>query len=122
MYPKGSMIQGYCTEEAIEWAPNYADKSNPIGISMSRHVGRLTGKGTIQKKPITPDPNLFHCAHFHMLQQMSIMSEYLGKHKKVLLRDNHGCNESLLANEHIGNSLVGSGIGFLNRILIQVNT
>jgi hypothetical protein len=26
-YPKGSMIQGYCTEEAVEWALNYADSS-----------------------------------------------------------------------------------------------
>jgi hypothetical protein len=29
------------------------------------------------------------------------MSEYLDKHKEVLLRDNPGCNESWLANEHM---------------------
>jgi hypothetical protein len=27
-YPEGNMVQGYCTEEAIEWALNYADPSN----------------------------------------------------------------------------------------------
>jgi hypothetical protein len=32
---------------------------------------------------------------------MSIMSEYLDEHKKVLLRDNPECNESWLANEHM---------------------
>jgi hypothetical protein len=32
---------------------------------------------------------------------MSIMSEYLDEHKEVLLRDNLGCNESSLANEHM---------------------
>jgi hypothetical protein len=61
------MVQGYCTEEAIEWALNYADPTNPIGVPKSRHEGRLTGKWTIEKKAIATDPNLFHCAHFHML-------------------------------------------------------
>jgi hypothetical protein len=32
---------------------------------------------------------------------MSIMSEYFDEHKEVLLRDNPGCNESWLANEHM---------------------
>jgi hypothetical protein len=41
-YPEGSMVQGYCTEKAVEWALNYADLSNPIGVPMSRHEGRLT--------------------------------------------------------------------------------
>jgi hypothetical protein len=97
-YPKGSMVQGYCTEEAVEWALNYVDPSNPIGVPMSRHEGRLTGKETIGKKAITPNPHLFCCTHFHMLQQMSIRSEYFDEHKEVLLRDNPGCNESWLAN------------------------
>jgi hypothetical protein len=100
-YPEGSMIQGYCTKEAIEWALNYADPSNPIGVLKSHHEKRLTGRGTIRKKAITPYPNLFYCAHFHVLQQMSIVSEYLDEHKEVLLRDNPGRNESWLTNEHM---------------------
>jgi hypothetical protein len=56
VYPEGGMVQGYCTEEAVEWALNYADLSNPIGVSKSRHERRLTGKGTIGKEAITPDP------------------------------------------------------------------
>jgi hypothetical protein len=36
-----------------------------------------------------------------MLQQMSNVSKYFDKHKEVLLRDNHGHNESWLANEHM---------------------
>jgi hypothetical protein len=32
---------------------------------------------------------------------MSIVSEYLDKHKEVLFRDNPGRNESWLANEHM---------------------
>jgi hypothetical protein len=100
-YPEGSMVQGYCTKEAMEWDLNYADPSNPIGIPKSHHEGTLTGKETIGKKAITPDPHLFRCAHFHVLQQMSIVSEYFDEYKEVLLRDNPGRNESWLANEHM---------------------
>jgi hypothetical protein len=78
----------------MEWALNYGDPSNPVDVPKSHHEGRLTGKGTIGKKAITPNPHLFHCAHFHVLQQMSIVFEYLDEHKEVLLRDNPGHNES----------------------------
>jgi hypothetical protein len=84
------MVQGYCTEEAIEWAINYVDSTNPISVPKSHHEGRLTGKATIGKKAITADLDLFHHAHFHVLQQMSIVSEYLDGHKEMLLRDNPG--------------------------------
>jgi hypothetical protein len=100
-YLEGSMVHGYCIEEAMEWALNYADQSNLISVLKSRHEGRLTGKETIGKKDITPDPHLFHCAHFHVLQQMSIVSEYFDEHKEVLLKDNPDRNESWLANEHM---------------------
>jgi hypothetical protein len=98
-YPEGSMVQGYCTEEAVELALNYTDPSNPIGVPKYHHEERLTWKGTIRKKAITPDPHLFRYTHFHVLQQMSIVSEYLDEHKEVLLRDNPGRNESWLVNE-----------------------
>jgi hypothetical protein len=46
-YPEGSMVQGYCTREAVEWALNNADPSNSIGVLKSHHEGRLATKGTI---------------------------------------------------------------------------
>jgi hypothetical protein len=67
-YPEGSMVQGYCTGEVVEWAPNYADPSNLITVPKSHHEERLTGKGSNGKKAITPNPHLFCCTHFHMLQ------------------------------------------------------
>jgi hypothetical protein len=53
------MIQGYCTEGAVEWALNYTNPSNPISFPKSRHDGRITGKWIIRKKAITLDPHLF---------------------------------------------------------------
>jgi hypothetical protein len=41
-YPEGSMVQGYCTEEDVEWALNYANLSNLIDVPKSHHEGRLT--------------------------------------------------------------------------------
>jgi hypothetical protein len=67
-YPESSMVQGYYTEETVEWALNYADPSNLIGVPKSHHEGRLIEKGIIGKKAITPYPHLFRCAHLHMLQ------------------------------------------------------
>jgi hypothetical protein len=95
------MVQGYCTKEAVEWALNYADPSNPIDVPKSHHEERLLGKGTIGKKAIILDPNLFHYAQFHVLQQMNIVSMYMDEHKEMLLRDNPRCNKSRLANEHM---------------------
>jgi hypothetical protein len=89
-YPEGSIVQGYCTEEDVEWALNYVDTTKLIGVPKSLHEGRITSKGTIGKKAITLDPDLFHHAHFHVMQQMSIVSEYLDEHKEMLLRDNPG--------------------------------
>jgi hypothetical protein len=87
------MIQGYRTDETVEWALNCANLSNPIGVPKSRDERSLTGKGTIGKNAITVDPNLFCCAHFHVLQQMSIVFKYLDEHKEVSVRDNPGHNE-----------------------------
>jgi hypothetical protein len=67
-YPEGSMVQRYCIEDAIEWALNYTNPSNPIGVPKSHHEGRLIGKGITGKKAIALDPNLFCRTHFHMLQ------------------------------------------------------
>jgi hypothetical protein len=85
----------------VEWALNYTNPSNSIGVPRYHHEGRLIGKGIIGKKDITLDPHLFCYTHFHVLQQMSIVFEYLDEHKEVLLRDNPGGNELWLANEHM---------------------
>jgi hypothetical protein len=107
----------------VEWTLNYADPSNPNGVPKSCREGRLTGKGDIGKKAITLDPHLFRCAHFHMLQQKSIVSEYFNGHKEVLLSDNPGCNDSWLANEHMRKFIGWFRDRILNhQILKQVNT
>jgi hypothetical protein len=45
-HPEGSMIEGYTTEEVIECCIDYMKDGNPIGVPVSRHHDRLSGKGT----------------------------------------------------------------------------
>jgi hypothetical protein len=49
-HPEGSMIEGYTTEEIIECYIDYMKDENPIGVPVSRHHGRLSGKGNIGHK------------------------------------------------------------------------
>ena len=66
-YPECCMVQGYYTEEAVEWAMNYVDPNNPIGMPKHRHEGRLMGKGMVEKKSVIPNPDEFQRAHFLVL-------------------------------------------------------
>jgi hypothetical protein len=49
-YPEGSMIQGYYTEEAVEWVLNYANMSNLIGVPKSVMMGGSQEKGPLGRK------------------------------------------------------------------------
>ena len=47
--PEGCIAKGYRTKEVIEFCVNFIDDLNPIGVPMSRHEGRLKGKGILGK-------------------------------------------------------------------------
>jgi hypothetical protein len=56
--PEPSMIEGYCTEEAIEsggpFCNNILKDQVVIGLPPSRHKGRLYGSGTMGRKSFIP--------------------------------------------------------------------
>jgi hypothetical protein len=43
--PDGSIVQGYLTEECIEFYTDFMGVEKPIGVAVSKHVGRLAGVG-----------------------------------------------------------------------------
>jgi hypothetical protein len=45
-HPEGSVIEGYTTKEVIECYANYIKVGKPIGVLVSQHHGRLSGKET----------------------------------------------------------------------------
>jgi hypothetical protein len=51
-HPKGSMIEGYTTEEVVECYADYIKDGKPICVPVSRHHGRLSGKETKGAKSI----------------------------------------------------------------------
>jgi hypothetical protein len=52
--PKGGMVEGWSTEEAIEFCTYYLDIKR-VRIPESHHEGRLHGKRTIEEKPVIVD-------------------------------------------------------------------
>jgi hypothetical protein len=48
--PEGSITKGYVTEEVIEFCVDFVNSIDSIGVPVSRHEGRLLGKGTIGEK------------------------------------------------------------------------
>ena len=51
---EGGMVEGWSTEEAIEFCTYYLDIKR-VGVLESHHEGRLRGKGTIGEKSVTVD-------------------------------------------------------------------
>ena len=82
--PEGSIVEDVATEEIIEFCIEYMDLK-PIGVPISRHEGRLLGKGTLGRKAIlSPDPESFRQAHYAVLQQVSVVGPYVSKHMAEL--------------------------------------
>jgi hypothetical protein len=88
LFPKGAIVRGYETIEAVKWAMGYMDPQNPIGVPLSRHEGRLSGVGTMGKRSVNPDAYAFQKAHFTVIQQLHLITLFANEHKRQLREDN----------------------------------
>jgi hypothetical protein len=80
--PEGSIAKGYVTEEVIEFCVDFVNSIDSIGVPLSRHEGRLLGKGTIGRKAcFNNDTDLFNKAHLAVLQQSTLVTLYIEEHK-----------------------------------------
>jgi hypothetical protein len=78
---EGSMIEGYTTEEVIECCVDYIKNGKSTGIPVSRHHGRLFGKGTKEHKSFTDVTYERVCeAHFSIMHQLVVMRPYVENH------------------------------------------
>jgi hypothetical protein len=107
------MIEGYTTEEVIECCIDYMKDGNPINVLVSRHHGRLSGKGTKGHKSFIDVTYQRVCvAHFSIMQQLSVMRPYIEKHLQELREriqdpyerhmDAFSCSRSRAQGEHGG--------------------
>lgn len=97
--PEGSIVEGYATEEVVEFCIDYIDL-HPIGVPMSRHEGGLLGKGTLGHKAIFA-PNLtLRQAHFAVLQQSALVAPFVDMHYNTLRSENPSKSEAWIAKQH----------------------
>jgi hypothetical protein len=83
--PKASMIEGYCTEEAIEARGPFYNSilkdQVAIVLPLSRHEGRLYGSDRMGRKSfIPPDYNTVLEAHHSILHQLEILEPFIQQH------------------------------------------
>jgi hypothetical protein len=100
-HPEGSIIEGYTTEEIIECCADYIKDGTSIGLPVSHHEGRLSGKGTKGWKSfIDLEYKRVDQAHFTMLQHTAMMVPYFERHVDEVTRNNPGCSEDWILKEH----------------------
>ena len=94
-------MEGYTTEEIVECCTDYINDSTSIGLPISRHEGRLSGKGTKGRKSFTDrDYQRIDKAHFSVLQQSEIVGPYFEKHLREISDNNKGCSAEWIIREH----------------------
>jgi len=87
--PEGSIVEGYSTEEVVEFCTNYMTGVGPIGVPKSRYEGRLQGVGTIGLKAVVADRDELLKAHFIVLQHMADVTPYIDEHMAILRQQNY---------------------------------
>jgi hypothetical protein len=96
---EGSMIEGYTTEVVIECYTDYIKDGKPIGVLVSRHHVRLSGKGTKGAKSIIDATyERVHEAHFTIIHQLAVMRPYIDKHLQELREKNQ--DKDLIMKQH----------------------
>jgi hypothetical protein len=99
--PEGSISKGYGTEEVIDFCVDFLPDLKPIGVPESRYEGRLTGKGTLGRKAtICMDGYSFTQAHYTILHNSTVVTQFIEKHKNILRSENPGKADSWIKGEH----------------------
>ena len=102
--PEGSIIQGYIAEECVEFCTDYMAGQQPIGVPISRHMGRLTGKGGLGKLELTVGSRDrladYTRAHLVVLHHLSLVDPYIKMHMDELKEKNPHRGQVWLWKEH----------------------
>jgi hypothetical protein len=98
-HPEDSMIESYTTEEVIECCVHYMKDGKPIGVPVSQHHGRLSGKETKGHKSFTDVSYQRVCEiHFSIMHQLAVMRSYVEKHLQELCERIQ--DEALIMKQH----------------------
>ena len=105
--PDGSIIQGYLTEECIDFCTDFMAVEKPIGVAVSKHKGRLGGRG---HRRGTKDIHVFQNdpprdkdrerAHTVLLQHIRAFDDYSKKHINMIETENPTKSKKWVTDKH----------------------
>ena len=93
-HPKASILQGYTTEEVVEFCTEYM-KQRPIGLPISRHEGRLDGKPILAGTQVCAPGDENNQAHLTVLLNNPDLSAYAEEHKEEIQKIYHRCIQQM---------------------------
>jgi hypothetical protein len=82
--PEGSIIEGYVTEEVIEFCLDYMERLELVGVPRSVHEGKLTSVGTSGRAKFRPTSTEYNHAHFSVMNHMEEITPYMKEHIAIL--------------------------------------
>jgi hypothetical protein len=100
--PEGSIVKVYGTKEVIKFCSDFVPDLKPIGLPKLCHEARLSGKGTIGKKPmICRDGHSLTQAQYTVLQNSLLVAPYSEEYKNIVCSQNPGQSESFVLQLHM---------------------
>ena len=106
-WPEGCIAKGYGTEEVIEFCVDFIDDLNPIRVPLSRHEGRLKGKGILGKKSnMHILESEIRKTNFTDLQNSSLVAPYMDEHMNIVRSENPEKSKAWIICHHIDNFAV----------------
>ena len=88
---------------------------------MSRHEGRLKGKGTLGKKSNMHIPeSKIHKANLTTIHNSSLMAPYMDEHMNIVWSENPGKSEAWITSHHIDSFVVWLRQKLMGDITIDV--
>jgi hypothetical protein len=101
-HSKGSMIEAYTTEEAMNCCTRYIKHGRAIGLPVHSHEGRTSGMGCTRRKVRIDIPNaMIQEAHYSICHHLVVMETYVEKHVEELRAAHDGQRtEAWVQKEH----------------------
>ncbi|XP_076931394.1 uncharacterized protein LOC143596521 [Bidens hawaiensis] len=86
--PEGSIIEGYTSEEVIDFCKGYMEGVDSVGVPKTRHSGRLEGHAVVGLKAIIPNREDVQTGHLVVLKHMACLAPYVNEHMEMLWSTN----------------------------------
>jgi hypothetical protein len=101
-HSKGSMIEAYTIEEAVNCCTRYIKDGRAIGLPVHLHEGKTSGIGCIGRKVRSDIPNtMIQEAHYNICHHLVVMETYIEKHMEELRATHDGQRtEAWVQKEH----------------------